>query len=90
MLERDYRDPEGWRAIAALGANVVATLAAPDPETDRIAAAAGLTYLAFLRTDEIESLARDPASVAEARAESNLAGFYFSRHRRRSNAPTRR
>jgi hypothetical protein len=77
VLERDYRDPEGWRAIAALGANVVATLAPPDSETDRIAAAAGLTYLAFLTTDEIESLARDPASVAEARAESNLAGFYF-------------
>ncbi len=77
MLERDYRDPEAWRAIAALGANVVATLAAPDSETDRVAAAAGLGYLAFLTTDEIESLARDPTRVVEARAESNLAGFYF-------------
>jgi hypothetical protein len=77
VLERDYRDPEGWHAIAALGANVVATLAAPDSETDRIAAAAGLAYLAFLTTDEIESLARDPARVAQIRAERSLAGFHF-------------
>ncbi len=77
VLERDYRDPEGWRAIAALGANVVVTLAAPDLETDRLAAAAGLAYLAFLTTDEIESLARDPARVAQVRAESSLAGFHF-------------
>jgi len=77
VLERDYRDPEGWHAIAALGANVVATLAAPDSETGRIAAAAGLAYLAFLTTDEIESLARDPARVTQIRAERSLAGFHF-------------
>ena len=47
----------------------------PIRETDRIAAAAGLAYLAFLTDDR--DLARDPARVAQIRAESDLAGFHF-------------
>ncbi len=37
----------------------------------------GLAYLAFLTTEEIPGLAGDPARVAEARSEQNLAGFYY-------------
>jgi hypothetical protein len=77
VLERDDQDPVAWRAIRDLGANVVATLRPPSAETDGLASAAGLTYLAFLTTDEIHLLARDPSRIAEARAERALAGFYY-------------
>jgi hypothetical protein len=77
VLERDDHDPESWSAIRALGANLVATLAPPDSRTDQLADAAGVSYLAFLTTDQIESLARDPERILEARAERRLAGFYY-------------
>lgn len=77
VLERDDLDPAVWRAIGALGANLVATARPPSPETDRVAGEVGLTYLAFLTTDEIEAFAADPARVVESRAERNLAGFYY-------------
>jgi hypothetical protein len=77
VLERYDLDPATWRAMATLGANLVALAGPPSPEADRAAAAEGLAYLAFLTSDEIPSFVNDPARVAEARAESNLAGFYF-------------
>jgi hypothetical protein len=77
VLERDDRDPTEWKAIREVGANVVATLQPPSREADELAGAAGLTYLAFLTTDEIASFARDASRVGEARAERNLSGFYF-------------
>ncbi len=77
VLERDDLDPAVWRAMGALGANLVATAGPPNPETDQVAGTAGLAYLAFLSTDGIESFVGDPARVAEARAEHNLAGFYY-------------
>ena len=55
----------------------MATLAPPSAQTDSIASASGLTYLAFLTTDEIQTFARDASRVAEARAESSFAGFYY-------------
>jgi len=77
VLERDDRDAVAWRAIRDLGANVVATLRPPSAQTDEFASAAGLTYLAFLTTEEIQILARDASRIAEARAERSLAGFYY-------------
>ena len=77
VLERHDLDPATWRAMGALGANLVATIRPPSPETDQTAGMAGLAYLAFLTSDEIESFVNDPARVAEARAERNLAGFYY-------------
>jgi hypothetical protein len=77
VLERDDLDPAVWRAIAALGANLVAMARPPSPETDRVAGEVGLSYLAFLTTDEIQAFAADPVRVAESRAEHNLAGFFY-------------
>jgi hypothetical protein len=77
VLERYDLDPATWRAMAALGANLVALAGPPGPEADRAAGSAGLDYLAFLTSDEIPSFVNDPARVAEARAERNLAGFSY-------------
>ncbi len=63
--------------MAALGANLVATIRPPNLETDQVAAGAGVAYLAFLTTDEIQNFVADPTRVAEAGAERNLAGFYY-------------
>jgi hypothetical protein len=77
VFERDEQDPAAWRAIRDLGANVVATLRPPSRELDVLASAAGLTYLAYLTTQEIDVFALDAARIAEARAERSLAGFYY-------------
>jgi hypothetical protein len=77
VLEKPNLDPAVWRAMGALGANLVAMAGPPGPEADEAAGAGGLAYLAFLTTYEIESFAADPARVAEAKAEHNLAGFYY-------------
>jgi hypothetical protein len=77
VLERENQDAAAWTAIATTGANVVATLQPPSAGTDAIASAAGLDYLAFLTTTEIESFAADPTRIAEARSERRLAGFTY-------------
>ena len=74
-LERE--DPAAWSAIRDRGANLVTTKGPPSGETDRLASSAGLTYLAFLTTDDIPILSRDASRIAEIRAEHSLAGFYF-------------
>jgi hypothetical protein len=77
VLEAADQDASAWTAIATTGANVVATLKPPGAGTDAIASAAGLDYLAFLTTAEIERFAADPVRIAEARFERRLAGFYY-------------
>lgn len=77
VLERVDLDATTWRAMGALGANLVAMAGPPGPEADEAAGAGGLAYIAFLSTEEIQSFAADPDRVAEARAEHNLAGFYY-------------
>lgn len=76
-LERDEPDAAAWEAIRDRGANVVAILRPPSAEIDRLAGAAGLTYLAFLTTEEISTLAGDASRISEVRAEHALAGFYY-------------
>lgn len=77
VLERNDQDPAEWEGIRKAGANVVATLRPPNRETDELAGAAGLTYLAFLTTDEIAMFARDASRISEAQSEQHLAGFYY-------------
>jgi hypothetical protein len=77
VFEREERDPAAWAAIRDLGANVVATLRPPSRELDELATGAGVTYLAYLTTAEIEVFAGDVSRVAEARAQRSLAGFYY-------------
>jgi hypothetical protein len=77
VMERDDLDPAAWQAIRKLGTNLVAKAAPPSAETDRVAGLAGLSYLALLTTDEIQSLTGDPARLSELRDERSLAGFYY-------------
>jgi hypothetical protein len=77
VLERNDSDPAEWKAIRDAGANVVATLRPPSAEADALATANGLTYLAFLTTDEIPLFLGDAARVGEARGERSLVGFYY-------------
>jgi hypothetical protein len=77
VLESEDIDAATWRSIGALGANLLARVAAPSPDADRAAGEAGLSYLAFLTTDAVESLGSDPVRVAEIRAAKNLAGFFY-------------
>lgn len=77
VLERDNHDAATWTAVRDAGASVVATLSPPNGRTDELASATGLTYLAFLTTDEIQAFVRDASRIGEARAERALAGFYF-------------
>lgn len=77
VFERDERDGPAWNAIRGLGANVVATLRPPSAEIDELARTAGMTYLAFLTTDDIASLSRDASRISEIQGERALAGFYY-------------
>jgi hypothetical protein len=76
-LESGDQDPSAWTAIRDLGANAVTVSRPPSRETDELATAAGLTYLALLTTDEIATLSRDASRIEEIRAERSLLGFYF-------------
>lgn len=60
-----------------LGANAVAILRPPGTEIDRLAEAAGVTYLAFLTTDEIGTLSHDASWISAVQSEHALAGFYY-------------
>jgi hypothetical protein len=77
VFEKNDRDAAAWNAIRDLGANVVAILGPPSAEIDALAKAAGMTYLAFLTTDEIALLSRDASRISEIRSERALAGFYY-------------
>lgn len=76
-LERNEPDPAAWQAMRDRGANAVAILRPPGAAIDQLAGAAGLTYLAFLTTDEISTLAADASRISEIRSEHALAGFYY-------------
>ena len=77
VFEREEQDPAAWAAIRDLGANVVATLRPPSFVLDELATGAGVTYLAYLTTAEIEVLAGDTVRIAEVRAQRSLSGFYY-------------
>lgn len=77
VMERADLDPAVWQAMGALGANLVALAGPPSPEADQAAGSGGLAYIALLTTDEIQRFGGNPARVAEARSERNLAGFYY-------------
>ena len=76
-LEGDDQGVIDWRAVRDAGAKVVAIFGPPSARIDERAGQAGLTYLAFLTTDEIQFLARDASRISEALSERNLAGFYY-------------
>jgi hypothetical protein len=77
VFEREEQDPAAWAAIRDLGANVVATLRPPSRELDDLATGAGVSYLAYLTTAEVEALSRDETRIAEVRSHRSLAGFYY-------------
>jgi hypothetical protein len=70
-------DPAVAEAIAALGANAVASLNPPDAAAGATAAAAGLVYIARMHTRDVLELPFDPAAVERLRAIPGLAGIEY-------------
>jgi hypothetical protein len=70
-------DPAVARAIAALGANTIATQTPPRISTASAAAAAGLGYLPRLSTRDVDRLPYDPSSVAAIRSLPALSGIHY-------------
>jgi hypothetical protein len=91
-FDSDSLDPESLRALVVfhreretdaiaaargLGANVVVTHSAPDEATAAAARAAGVGYIAYLSTAEIDRAWEDPAVHARYAAMRGVGGVYF-------------
>lgn len=63
--------------LRELGANTLVTHGFPDPATGLAARAAGLAYIAWMTTREIDEASRDPRAVASIRGIPNLTGVYY-------------
>jgi hypothetical protein len=68
-------DPATASALAAVGANVLATLSPPDPLTDAACASAGLRYLARIPASDVAALPFHPERVAEIRSMRSLVAL---------------
>ncbi len=77
VLERDEADAAALAAIRSLGANTVVTLNPPSLASGMAARAAGLSYIAFVTSADIERADGDPAFAESLRRIESLAGFYF-------------
>jgi len=71
------READAISAARGLGANAVVTHSAPDEATAAAARAAGVGYVAFLSTAEIEHAWEDPAARARYAAMQGIGGVYF-------------
>jgi len=71
------REAEAIAAARSLGANAVVTHSAPDEGTAALARAAGVGYVAFLSTAEIDRAWDDPALHARYAAMKGVGGVYF-------------
>ena len=77
VLFQGESDPAVARAIAALGANTVASLNPPDSAAGANLAAAGLRYVACIFVRDVERLPFDPAAIERLRAIPALAGLEY-------------
>ena len=77
VLERDEADAGRLAALRALGANTVITHSGPNALTAEAARRAGLFYIAFLTTRQIDQASRDPYFRAAIAALESLVGFYY-------------
>ncbi len=71
------REANAIPAARGLGANVVVTHSAPDAETAAMARAAGVGYIAYLSTAEIDRAWEDPAARSRYAAMSGIGGVYY-------------
>jgi hypothetical protein len=77
VLERDEADASRLAALRVLGANTVITHSRPSLATARAANLAGLFYIAFLTTRELDQASRDVSFPAEVGSMPGLVGFYY-------------
>jgi hypothetical protein len=77
VLLEGETDPVVARAIAAVGANAVASRNPPDPAAGANFAAAGLGYIAPLLVREVERLPLDTALLARLRSIPALIGIEY-------------
>lgn len=71
------KEAEAIPAARGLGANAVVTHSAPDEATAAAARSAGVGYIAFLSTEEIDRAWEDPAARARYAAMKGVGGVYF-------------
>jgi hypothetical protein len=77
VLERDEADAGRLTALRALGANTVITHSGPNALTAEAARRAGLFYIAFLTTRQIDQASRDPYFRPAIAGLESLVGFYY-------------
>jgi hypothetical protein len=71
------REGDAIAAVRGLGANAVVTHSAPDEATAAAARAAGVGYIAWMSTAEIDRAWEDPLARARDAAMQGIGGVYF-------------
>ncbi len=77
VLTVGEEDPNVIAGCRALGADTVVTTARPSLAAARLAEAAGLRYIPFLSTRDVDRLLTDSEYRAEVRAIPGIAGFHY-------------
>jgi len=77
VVTQGEEDPSVAEGIRALGANTIVTFARPSAAASEAALRAGLGYVAFLSSADVERLRRDPLLVDSLRAIEGLRGFHY-------------
>jgi hypothetical protein len=77
VLTLGEEDPNVLAGVRALGADTVVTMARPSPVAANLAQAAGLRYIPFVSTQDIDRLLSDSEFRAAIRAIPGIAGFHY-------------
>jgi len=77
VLTVGEEDPNVIAGVRALGADTVVTTARPSLAAARLAEAAGLRYVPFLSTQDVDRLLTDSGYRAQVRAIPSIAGFHY-------------
>lgn len=77
VVEQPERLADALRAVRTLGANTLSTHSAPDAATAAQARAAGVHYIAYMTTREVERVAADPAARDRLASVPDVSGIYY-------------
>lgn len=77
VLTVGEQDPNVLAGVRALGADTIVTFARPSLVAANLAQAAGLKYIPFLSTLDVDRLVTDSSYRAEVSAIPGIAGFHF-------------